>query len=278
MGSPRSSVQSLLLTTATRAILVELRHAARDAAAQSSVPYSNRPSGAAVLLSDGVVVPGARVESASYSLVIPAVQNAITTACAIGRLDIVALAVDGPILAPFDIAYARAFLARPRESGWATVSDVFSEAHHLTVQASPWLPLPPVGNSPEQPASGIELARSAAGHAHVPESDFPVACIAPSTEGYLCGVNVEHSDWTKTLCAERNLIGTTISYGLGPPAAVYLSCLRDPTASPCGACRQLLAEYFPETIIWQDRGTTAPDPATPTELLPGFFSGDVLRR
>lgn len=231
-----------------------------------------------MLLSDGAVVPGARVESASYSLVIPAVQNAITTACAIGRLDIVALAVDGPILAPFDVAYARAFLPRARASGWATVSDGFSEAQDLTAQASPWLPLPPAHNALKQPLSGIELARSAAARAHVPESDFPVACIAPATEGYLCGVNVEHSDWTMTLCAERNLIGTTISYGLAPPEVVYLSCLRDPKASPCGACRQLLAEYFPETVIWQDRGTTAPDAATPTELLPGFFSGDVLRR
>ncbi|GIV59195.1 MAG: hypothetical protein KatS3mg043_0284 [Rhodothermaceae bacterium] len=71
-------------------VLEVLRRQARQAAARSHVPYSNRPAGAVLLLEDGRLVPGVRVESASFSLTIPALLNAFTTAVAAGRHDVVA--------------------------------------------------------------------------------------------------------------------------------------------------------------------------------------------
>ena len=53
-----------------------LRREARAAAARAYVPYSGRGAAAVMLLADGLWVPGVRVESASFSLVIPALVNA----------------------------------------------------------------------------------------------------------------------------------------------------------------------------------------------------------
>ena len=75
-----------------------LRQVALDFAPRASVPYSQVPRAVAVLLSDGTVVPGVRVESASYSLVIPAVVNAVSTCFALGHRDLVAVAASDALL------------------------------------------------------------------------------------------------------------------------------------------------------------------------------------
>ncbi len=88
---------------------------------------------------------------------------------------------------------------------------------------------------------------------------------------------MEHEDWTRILCAERNALGTAISYGLTGLHTMYLTCLCDPQGTPCGACRQLLTEQAPALVLWMDRGDAPPASATPEALLPGFFSGRTLR-
>ena len=70
--------------------------AARAAARHAHAPYSRFAVGAALLLSDGVVVTGANVENASYGLSLCAETVAVATASAQGRLrDVVAIAVIG---------------------------------------------------------------------------------------------------------------------------------------------------------------------------------------
>jgi cytidine deaminase len=73
--------------------LEALVYAARDAARHAYVPYSDFRVGAAVLCSDGTVVPGCNVENASYGLSNCAERTAMFTAIATGRRDFVALAV-----------------------------------------------------------------------------------------------------------------------------------------------------------------------------------------
>ena len=46
---------------------------------------------------------------------------------------------------------------------------------------------------------------------------------------------------------------------------------------PCGACRQLLAEYAADVPIVMDRGDAAPETTTAAALLPQFFTGASLR-
>ena len=253
-----------------------LRREARAAAPQAYVPYSGQGAAAVLLLADGTWVPGVRVESASFSLVIPALVNAFTTAVAAGRMDVAGVVLSRPFR-PEDAAYMQAVPASPFRQ---TAADAFVAAGAAALplfetRLDPFLNV----SSPETPEAGIALAREVARRAHIPESAFPVGCVLAMPDGRLLpGVNVEHSDWSRILCAERNVLGTAVSWGLPPAQTAYLTCLKDPAGSPCGACRQLLAELAPDATVWMDRGKTAPEATSPARLLPGAFHGQSLAR
>ncbi len=257
-----------------RETLEALRRLPREAAARAHVPYSQRPTAAVLLLEDGRSVPGVRVESASFSLLIPALVNAFSTAVACGRTDVAAVAMSRAFL-PEERALLHAL---PWGSFIEADADVFVRNDLETLPAlserlSPYLE----AGAPQDPAAGVALAREVARRAHVPESGFPVGCVLETAAGELIpGVNVEHTDWARILCAERNALGTAISYGLAGLRRLYLTCLKDPTGTPCGACRQLLVELAPEAALWMDRGDDTPEAASPHGLLPGSFSGRAL--
>lgn len=199
----------------------------------------------------------------------PAVANAISTALALENSEIVAL-VSSSGLGPLDLHYADHFI----RGGEQLEDDVFACRSNL--------PVNPVGGrwSPSVTAAvSIAGAREIAGRAVVPESDFPVGCMIDAAPEVIGGVNVEHPDWTLTICAERNALSTMVTMGATGADEVYLSCTRDTNASPCGACRQWLSELVPEATIWIDRGEGAPPEAfSVRELLPGSFTGDAILR
>jgi homotetrameric cytidine deaminase len=250
-----------------------LRSEARNVAVRAYVPYSGRGEAAVLLLADGTWVPGVRVESASFSLVIPALVNAFSTAVAAGRQDVVAVVTNHPVQ-PEDTAFLHAL--PPAFTQHA--EDVFVAAEFASLPAfgaclDPFLPVSPL----DDVAAGIGLAREIAQRAYVPESDFPVGCMLVIEDGRLLpGVNVEHSDWSRILCAERNAISTAITWGAAPARVLYLTCLKDPKGSPCGACRQVLAELALGATLWMDRGSASPEAATPEQLLPDAFTGQAL--
>ena len=277
------------------------------------VPYSGVPNAAAVLLTDGAWVPGVRVESASYSLVIPATFNAYTTAFAMGRRDVVAVVAGQAIMPGEEAFFAETFTAPfRRDTSYLMASEGVPDALHDE-------PLEPyLSDSTAQaltgkevdPKAGIQAAREAAKQAFTPESNFPVGCILSTADGrHIPGVNVEHPDWTRILCAERNALSTAMTYGAaGDPtrtgvpgesgesgaisdsddsedpesllrglSTLYLSCPSAAGCTPCGPCRQLLLELAPELTIWMDRGEEPPEKTTPDALLPGAFTGNELR-
>jgi cytidine deaminase len=242
-------------------------------AAHAFVPYSRHPSAAVVLLDDGTMVPGVRVESASFSLTIPAVLNALTTATAAGRRDFAAIVLTDAA-GPSEIALLG-------DLGFSHTSEHVLRRPGVEVLPSPGPLLDPwhPGPVPADEASGILLAREVAGRAHVPESRFPVGCVIVAANGKIIpGVNVEHPDWTRILCAERNALGTAITYAAGEIERMYLTCLEDPTGTPCGACRQLMAEFAPGSEVIIDRGSGTPERTTPNTLLPGSFTGASIHR
>jgi homotetrameric cytidine deaminase len=252
-----------------------LRFQARRSVDRAHVPYSGRRVAAVLLLSDGTWVPGVRVESASFSLVIPAVLNAWTTAVAAGRCDVVALVQSEPLSAG-----DRAFLATWPGPPLAPCGEDACQGADDAPLPPPGLLLDPFLPDALFPADGLEQARVVAQRALIPESDFPVGCVLVTDEGTaLPGVNVEHPDWRHILCAERSALGTAVTWGVAARLkALYLTCPRDANASPCGACRQLLTELAPGLSLWIDRGGAPPETTTPEQLLPGSFSGRVLLR
>jgi len=250
-------------------------HAER-AAENSYVPYSGRRRGAALLLDDGAVVPGVRVENASFSLTVSAPVNAITTAVALGRTGVLAVALSSPAS---DVEAG--YLSSHPLGNFARVSKgcfVREDMHELPEpleRIDPFLPAPPDST----PETLLALAERVSSAALVPESGFPVGCVLEMADGrLLAGVNVEHSDWSLILCAERNALTTAVTWGGGPVRNVYLGCPKDPLASPCGSCRQVLVELAPEGTVWMDRGTEDIASVKVEALLPGHFSGRSLIR
>jgi len=257
--------------------LAPLRQQAADLCARAHVPFSNTPAAAALLLSNGRILPGVRVESASYSLTMPALLNAYTTAVATGhRGDVVAFVLSRPFRRE-EALYVDELPHGPYEEHapdvW--VRSAVAEKGDLP-EPTDWLS--PYYDGPLHDTSeGIDHVRTVADRAYVPTSDFPVGALLALTDGRVVpGVNVEHPDWARILCAERNALGTVRSYDLAAPEHLYLTCLEDEHGTPCGACRQLLAELAPETVLWMDRHSNPPERADCATLLPGSFRGQAL--
>ena len=229
-------------------------------------------------------IPGVRIESASFSLTQPALLNAVTTAVAQGRQqDVVALVLSRPFQRG-EAAYASDLPGGPWE---AFAPDVWTSRPGRSLP-TPTRPVDPSvrpaqvsaaggENHAGQQAAGISAARQVAERAYVPASSYPVGAVLEIEDGpFLPGVNVEHPDWTRILCAERNAVGTAYAYGQPDVRRLFLSCLNDPEGTPCGACRQVLAELTPEATLWMDRHSDAPQRTTASALLPGFFRGRAL--
>ncbi len=112
-------------------------------------------------------------------------------------------------------------------------------------------------------------ARAAASRAYAPYSNFSVGAAALTDDGRLItGCNVENLSYGLTLCAECGLVSALHSGGGGRLRAVVVVSGSGEPCTPCGRCRQLLAEHATDDCLIDASGT----PQTIEELLPGGFS------
>ena len=93
----------------------------------------------------------------------------------------------------------------------------------------------------------LQLARKAAEHAYAPYSKFRVgAALQLASGAIVTGTNVENVSYGLTICAERSALVRAVSQ-FGPQiriAAVAVANLNAMPSPPCGACRQMLAEFI----------------------------------
>lgn len=123
-----------------------------------------------------------------------------------------------------------------------------------------------------------EQARQASENAYVPYSNFAVgAAILMHNGDVISGCNVENISYGLANCAERTALFRAIAEGYQAIdiAAVVVYTPGPKAYAPCGACRQVLAEFLsPETLITSTSEQELQH-WTMAELLPDAFSFDV---
>jgi cytidine deaminase len=120
----------------------------------------------------------------------------------------------------------------------------------------------------------LELARAAQDNAYAPYSKFRVGAAVLLENGEVfTGCNVENASYGLTNCAERSAVFAAVSKLGGANVkirAVVVVNDQDLPCSPCGACRQVIAEFGPTAVIWY-QGPQGIQESTMARLLPDGF-------
>lgn len=124
----------------------------------------------------------------------------------------------------------------------------------------------------------IRAAQAARQWAYAPYSNYPVGAALLTASGKIYdGVNVENAAYPATMCAERVAVFKAVSDGERQFEAIAVVTANG--GSPCGTCRQVLAEFGLDTIvIIADQDGNITRQTTVAELLPGAFGPADLRR
>ena len=130
----------------------------------------------------------------------------------------------------------------------------------------------------QEKQSLIDLANTARQRAYVPYSNYPVgAALRTKTGRIYTGVNIENAAYPQTMCAERVAIFKAVSEGEKEFEAI--SVVTDNGGSPCGGCRQVMAEFDLDTIVLlADGAGNLLTETTVRELLPQAFTPDQLSK
>lgn len=107
-----------------------------------------------------------------------------------------------------------------------------------------------------------------------PWSKFNVGAALLTSEGeIISGANVESASYGLTCCAERVALFKALTDGRRQFVAIAVVARAPGGPMPCGACRQLLAEYAPRAVVWtaDSRSPRKIKEFTVARLLPGAF-------
>ncbi|KWU55428.1 cytidine deaminase [Priestia megaterium] len=131
-----------------------------------------------------------------------------------------------------------------------------------------------------EPKQLIDEAIAASKQAHVPYSQFHVGAALLTTDGKIYrGCNIENASYGLTNCAERTAIFKAVSEGDKQFSAIAVVGDTDGPISPCGACRQVLAEFcndHTQIILANLKGDFVI--TNINEILPGYFSSKDLQK
>jgi len=123
----------------------------------------------------------------------------------------------------------------------------------------------------------VAAARDAADDAYVPYSEYPVGAAVETADGTVfTGCNVEVVNYSNSLHAEEVAVGTAVAAGHREFAHLAVTSAARDGVTPCGMCRQTLAEFAPAGMpVHCDEGETVTE-YTLGELLPATMTEDML--
>lgn len=126
----------------------------------------------------------------------------------------------------------------------------------------------------------LEAAQEARTRAYAPYSGFAVGAVLLTDDGRMfVGCNVENASYGLTNCAERTALFSMVAAGVkGVAALAVVADTREPV-TPCGACRQVMAEFCRSgvpVLLANLAGNT--QLLTVGELLPYTFLGSDMKR
>lgn len=123
----------------------------------------------------------------------------------------------------------------------------------------------------------VVLAKEAMKYAYSPYSKFKVGAAVLAKDGRVfTGCNVENASYGATNCAERTAIFKAVSEGYREFEAIAVVASSGDYASPCGICRQVLAEFMPDGKVILDSEEKGMVTYLVRELLPlGFGAKDI---
>ncbi|HEY8497650.1 MAG TPA: cytidine deaminase [Limnochordales bacterium] len=126
--------------------------------------------------------------------------------------------------------------------------------------------------TPEQEEQLARAAWEARRHAYAPYSRFAVGAAVLAEDGRIyTGCNVENAVFGATLCAERVAVGQAVAAGQRRILAVAVAAESRSPTTPCGTCRQVLAEFADDMPVVVDNGRQRWRFRL-AELLPAAFS------
>lgn len=118
----------------------------------------------------------------------------------------------------------------------------------------------------------LQEAQTVRERAYVPHSGFKVGAALLTKGGRIvAGCNFENASLGATICAERVAVGTALSAGEREWAALAVVADTESPVTPCGICRQVLAEFAPDMPVIMANMKGESRTMTVRELLPGMF-------
>jgi len=124
----------------------------------------------------------------------------------------------------------------------------------------------------------VARAREAMRNAWAPYSEFRVGAAIEAVDGRVfVGCNVESASYGLTICAERMALGAAVAAGARSLRRIAVTTEVEPPAAPCGACRQLLAEFGLNLEVIA-AGPSSERRWTLAALLPDAFTKESLDR
>jgi cytidine deaminase len=129
----------------------------------------------------------------------------------------------------------------------------------------------------QEKQSLIDLANAARARAYVPYSHYPVGSALRTKTGKIyTGTNIENAAYPHTMCAERVAIFKAVSEG--EKDFEVITVVTNNGGSPCGGCRQVMAEFGLDTIVLMaDADGKLVKESTVKELLPEAFTPEKLQ-